>query len=191
MLNKLKLILLVIFVFLIFISCAISEEIIVTLPEEANWQFEYFDSLGAVLGDGKAEVKFYENTEDIINFSLKITESVFGDIATITGYIEVVENENNMLPFKGIGKWFLGEEFYFEGDFNTTLTKIYDGSIAYSKDIKTNISKLLEDYKAYRMEKWKYDCLSDSEKMNTQEPIRPAAKGFMDKIYSWNAYLLE
>jgi hypothetical protein len=70
---------------MMFSSCVTSQEIIISYPENANWNFIYYDASGVNLGDGKAMITV--DKEDY-TFTISLTESAFGDTAEFKGTID-------------------------------------------------------------------------------------------------------
>ncbi len=169
-------ILCLILVSIVLFSCVHSEEIVVTFPQNADWQFEYFDSLGISIGGGVAIIDY---NFDVSSFTMTLTESSFGDKAVINGFIDSSYYESDFIPFTAEGKWFQGQDFVIEGHFKTDseYTEIYDGTIAYSKDIeKDEKEKISNDFKNYR--------IALIENNNAEKPIY---EKYLDKLYTLKA----
>jgi hypothetical protein len=186
--KKLILILTVILT-LAFISCITSQEIVIEYPDNANWTFAYYDSAGVYIGDGKGELQFMEDEK---KFNFIITESAFGDKATITGYIGEYNEDTDTFNFSGNGEWFLGEKFNYEGEFNAVFTRIVNGSIAYSSEISPDDVKTISDkMETYRNQLIQYQNLNEDEKANTNKPEKPKLnEEFVSLVYTWEAELL-
>lgn len=187
--KKLILILAVILT-LAFLSCIISQEIVIEYPDNADWTFSYYDTAGIYIGDGKGELQFMEDEK---KFNFIITESAFGDKATITGYIGEYNEDTGTFNFYGNGEWFLGEKFNYEGEFNAEFTSILDGSLAYSSEISPDdVKTVSEKMDSYRNELIQYQKLSEKEKENTNQPEKPQLNDeLMSLVYTWEAELLK
>jgi hypothetical protein len=187
--KKLILILAVILT-LAFLSCITSQEIVIEYPDNADWTFSYYDTAGIYIGDGKGELQFMEDEK---KFNFIITESAFGDKATITGYIGEYNEDTGTFNFYGNGEWFLGEKFNYEGEFNAEFTSILDGSLAYSSEISPDdVKTVSEKMDSYRNELIQYQKLSEKEKENTNQPEKPQLNDeLMSLVYTWEAELLK
>ncbi|MFW5800322.1 MAG: hypothetical protein ACOCV8_05870 [Spirochaetota bacterium] len=192
--NKLPfLIISILLISLFILSCVTSEEIIISYPEEADWHFEYYDAIGEYIGEGKAVMEYDSDTNQFI-FTIK--ESVFGDEAVINGQImnEEITEDTDLLSFNGTGNWFMQDNFAFTGTFElseNSPTKIYDGSAAYSQDIKNEISDLLKELKTYREEIIKYENLQQEGKNIKEVPEKPKAEKYMSKLFTFKAYIIK
>jgi hypothetical protein len=156
-------------------------------PPEANWNFEYYDSFGVSLREGKSVVSFNEEES---TFSLKLIEGVFGKNAEITGNIQELNPINNSYHFKGNGTWFEEGKYIIEGDFNSNFDMIYDGAVAYNADIESDIQDLLSKMDKYRTDIIEYENLSEEEKTNVDKPEKPIGDDYIPGFYTWKAELI-
>jgi len=151
--------------------CAVSQEIVVEFPQDADWHFEYYDTLGERIGFGKALVAFGEKRE---TFKMTVTENAFGDQAALTGTVLWEEATGQALPFRADGVWFSGEEFRFEGAFNRTLTGVSGCAVGYVRGTQWRQRGLDYDPRACRVT-WP-DRGGDG----------PAGE-YLDRLFMWTA----
>ncbi len=186
--KKTTCLILIIFLAIIMIGCITSVRPDVRYPADADWSFEYFDSFGESIREGKCAVKFNEKDG---TFILTLIESSFGENATINGHIENLNPQNQTYHFKGNGDWFSVKDFKFEGDFNSTLTKIYDGAVAYSSSIENDVKDLLDKLRIYREAVIKYDMLSEEEKQTINPPEKPIGEDYIEGLSTWKAEFIK
>ncbi len=167
-----------------FLSCVTSQEIIISYPENANWNFIYYDASGINLGDGKAIITVDKKD---YTFTISLTESAFGDTAEFKGSLDPIDNQKDIITFKGVGKWFLGEDYYFEGAFNKDFTSILDGSVAYSVEIEEDVQDYLSTLRTYRVGLNTYNNLTQEEKQSTEEPVKPVSETFNGSLFTLEA----
>lgn len=167
-----------------FLACVTSQEIIISYPENAGWNFNYYDSSNTNLGDGKANITV---NKDNNSFTITLTESAFGDTASFNGVLEPIKR-GYPTSFKGEGEWFLGERFNIEGTFNKDFTAIIDGSVAYSVSLGKDIQGLLAEFRSYREDLIVYNQLSSAEKESTETPAKPTNEAYMGSIFTLKAF---
>lgn len=175
-----------ILIVLIFTSCSdIFKRREVVFPDNADWNFKYYDCFGIELWSGKASMKY---NQDDSSFKLKLMEGVFGEEATITGTVSSLDEITNTYPFTGEGKWFDSEEDYrFVGRFNSDFTEIYDGAVVYSTGIETEIEELLLKMEEYRLEVIEYNMLTPDEKDKINYPEKPTPDYYLSNFFTWES----
>lgn len=160
-------------------NCATSYEVVVTYPEDADWDFYYYDSLGEYLNGGKASITF-NNEADA--FTLSLMEGSFGDSAEFVGNISS-NGKDAINTFSGEGLWFMGKEYMFKGSFNRDFTRIHKGSVAYSKEIEVRAEAYINELDEYRVALVNYNSLPVKDRTVENKPMMPVNDDLYGEIF--------